>query len=522
MQRSGRQDTTGLRRQGTPHGELRTDNSAGKPDRLQSFGTLRTTNFAKERGPDTTMERLLHNLQPAPRSLFLVLVCLCGQADSARASEPTGTGLEACLSHRARVKLDFAHRERSQPVRIVLPPELQALARPDLGDLRLLATAAGQVPQPIPFRLALPRDQETVEEYATEWQSLPATATGSRWAVSAGDPPPPVNSLVLQLDDSHRNARHTVRVWGGDSPEGSDWTLLTDHGLWLDLSQPGRRKTISRIPIPSSRYRWYRVELTGPAEAPPPVQQIRLLHLTEERAPHHEFPAPIHGTSLDRETGALTITCAVPQVGLPLQAVHLEMAASADYLVTARVSVSTSAEKPGPAVGTGELYQLSAGGPAQRESTVKCRGTTAGWLQIVLETEPGVPLEVTEVTTIVSERGVVFDPEDLPTRPDEHLAIYAGNSTLERPADSQPPLDRPDEWRSLPTALVESPIPNPAFRSQSEPANDTPRGPQGVDRRFLWFTGATLGLAAWGVVRFLWRRQLRAAARSGDLSGDKH
>lgn len=451
---------------------------------------------------------------PTARQAVLLVACLGCLTFFGRAAVGTEPLLEKRLSHRARVKLEFSHRESDHPVRLVLTPELQALARPDLGDLRLLATAPGQQPQPIPFRLALPRDRELAEEYATESKTLPPSPTGSRWAVSAGDPPPPVNSLVLQLDDSHRNRRYPVVVWGGDSVEGTDWTLLTDHGLWLDISQPGRRKTISRISFPPARHRWYRVELAGAPDAPPPIQTMRLLHLTDERAPHHEFPAPIHTTTRNPETGVLTITCAVPHAGLPLQAVHLEIPSATDYLLTARVSVSASPDQPGVTIGTGEIHQLSAGGPPQIESSVKCAGTTQSWLHVVLETEPGTSLEVTEVTTIVSERGVVFDPEDLPTRPDEHLALYLGNAELASPDGNQPPLDRPAEWVSLPAVHVDLPVPNPAYQQTALSTPDQPAGPQPVDSRVVWLLGATLGLATWGALRFFLRRppQNRSAA----------
>jgi len=129
-----------------------------------------------------------------------------------------GRELESRLSHRARVKLDFAHRDSEHPVRILLPPEVQALARPDLGDLRLLATAPAQSPQEIPIRLAFPRDREVVEEFPVEWSPLPASERGPQWLVTTAEPPPAANGLILQIDDAHRNNRHAVRVWGPGRP----------------------------------------------------------------------------------------------------------------------------------------------------------------------------------------------------------------------------------------------------------------------------------------------------------------
>ncbi|MFN8856428.1 MAG: hypothetical protein ACK50P_12745, partial [Planctomycetaceae bacterium] len=104
---------------------------------------------------------------PTARKAVLLVACLGCLTFFGRAAVGTEPLLEKRLSHRARVKLEFSHRESDHPVRLVLTPELQALARPDLGDQRLLATAPGQQPQPIPFRLALPRDRELAEEYAT-------------------------------------------------------------------------------------------------------------------------------------------------------------------------------------------------------------------------------------------------------------------------------------------------------------------------------------------------------------------
>jgi hypothetical protein len=385
-----------------------------------------------------------------------------------------GRELESRLSHRARVKLDFAHRDSEHPVRILLPPEVQALARPDLGDLRLLATAPAQSPQEIPIRLAFPRDREVVEEFPVEWSPLPASERGPQWLVTTAEPPPAANGLILQIDDAHRNNRHAVRVWGARSADADEWTLLTDQGLWLDLSQPGRRKTLSRISFSPAKYGCYRVELACPADAPaPPLRQIRLLNRSEVRAPHHEFPAVIQATSRDSTNGELTLTCAIPHVGLPLQAVHFEVESPGDYVMTARVSLSSSPDRPGTVVGSGDLYQFSSSGIAQVEPLVKCRGTTQAWLHVVLEASPETPLEVTEVTTIVSERGVLFDPEEIPTRPDEHLSLYFGDRQLELPAIQDAPLEDPSVWNSLPSLLLEPAVPNTGFR----PAGGETEGP---------------------------------------------
>lgn len=441
--------------------------------------------------------------------VFLLWCCLLVTILAmARAAEPD---LEARFSHRARVKLDFAHRDSEHPVRIVLPPEVQALARPDLGDLRLLAKAPAQAPQEIPFRLALPRDREVVEEHSVEWSPLPASARGPQWLVKTAQPPPAVNSLILQVDDSYRNNRHAVRVWGALSPDTDDWTLLTDHGLWLDLSRPGRRKTLSRISFPLSKFACYRVELTCPGDAPaPPLRQIRLLHRTETRAPHHEFPAPIQSASRDATTGELSIACAIPHVGLPLQGVHFEVLSEGDYLVTARVSTSSSPDRPGQVVGLGDLSRFSTSGIAQVEPGVKCRGTMDAWLHVVLQGDPEIPLEVTEVTTIVSESGVLFDPEDLPTRPDEHLSLYLGNREIPSPAPPSAPLDDPALWASLPSLHLEPPAPNPAFRAQApESAGPVLQSPPKriAQTARLWglsLVGLGLGLLGWGLLR--WRR----------------
>jgi hypothetical protein len=452
---------------------------------------------------------LLKSAAVTPRLGFPLLCCLwltiikCSQA-----AEPD---LEARFSHRARVKLDFAHRDSEHPVRIVLPPEVQALARPDLGDLRLFAKAPAQAPQEIPFRLACPRDREVIEEYPVEWSPLPASARGPQWLVKTAEPPPSANGLILQVDDSYRNNRHAVRVWGARSADADDWTLLTDQGLWLDLSRPGRRKTLSRISFPPAKYPCYRVEVTCPNDVPaPPLRQIRLLNRSEVRAPHHEFPAPIQSTSRDATTGELTITCAIPHVGLPLQAVHFEVLSAGDYLLTARVSTSSSPDRPGPVVGSGDFYQFSSLGITQVAPWVKCRATTEAWLHVVLEADPDIPLEVTEVTTIVSERGVLFDPEVLPTRPDEHLSLYLGNRELPSAAAQTAPLDDPSLWASLPSLHLEPPVPNPAFRnperesSATEQQTSTKSEEQTARRWGLSLIALGLGLTGWGLLR--WRR----------------
>ena len=460
----------------------------------------------------------VHPCAPLPSSqratclCGLLLVC-CLLSAICQASEEAGRELEARLSHRARVKLQFAHRDSEHPVRIVLPPEVQALARPDLGDLRLLATAPGQSPQEIPFRLAIPRDREDIEEHPVEWSPLASSARGPQWLVKTADPPPLANGLILQVDDSHRNNRHGVRVWGAESTEMDDWTLLTDQGLWLDLSHPGRRKTLSRISFPPAKYACYRVEMTCPNDGPtPPLRQIRLLHRSVVRAPHHEFPAPIQTTSRDSTTGELSITCAIPHVGLPLQAVHFQLLSAGDYLVTARISTSSSPERPGPVVGSGDLYQFSSTGISQVEPWVKCRGTTEAWLHVVLEADPETSLEVTEVTTIVSERGVLFDPDDLPTRPDEHLSLYFGNRLLESPAIQAAPLEDPTQWNSLPSLHLEPPVSNPAFRGEEQVrSNPVPQAATDSAEHFarqwgLLLMAVGLGLTVWGVRR-LWCRK---------------
>ena len=453
-----------------------------------------------------TSNSLLKSAAVTKRHSFLLLGCLCLMID--RGGAAAGQDLEARFSHRARVKLDFAHRDSEHPVRIILPPEVQALARPDLGDLRLLAKAPAQAPQEIPFRLALPRDREVIEEHPVEWSPLPPSARGPQWLVKTAEPPPLANGLILQVDDSHRNNRHAVRVWGATSADAEDWTLLTDQGLWLDLSQPGRRKTLSRVSFSPAKYACYRVEVTCPEDGPvPPLRQIRLLNRSEVRAPHHEFPAPIQSTSRDGKSGELTITCAIPHVGLPLQAVHFEVLSAGDYLVTARVSTSSSPDRPGPVVGSGDLYQFSSNGISQVEPWVKCQGTTEAWLHLVLEADPEVPLEVTEVTTIVSERGVLFDPEALPTRPDEHLSLYLGNRELQSPAPQSAPLDDPTVWASLPSLHLESPVANPAFRPQAGespgPVMQTPMksGEHSTRRWGLPLVVAGLGLIGWSLLR---------------------
>ena len=449
----------------------------------------------------------LPSSQSATRLCGLPLVC-CLLSAICQASEGTGRELEARLSHRARVKLQFAHRDSEHPVRIVLPPEVQGLARPDLGDLRLLATAPGQSPQEIPFRLAVPRDREVIEEHPVEWSPLASSTRGPQWLVKTADPSPLANGLILQIDDSHRNNRHGVRVWGAEATEMDDWTLLTDQGLWLDLSHPGRRKTLSRISFSPAKYACYRVEMTCPNDGPtPPLRQIRLLHRSVVRAPHHEFPAPIQTTSRDSTTGELSITCAIPHVGLPLQAVHFELLSAGDYLVTARISTSSSPERPGPVVGSGDLYQFSSTGVSQVEPWVKCRGTTEAWLHVVLEADPELPLEVREVTTIVSERGVLFDPEELPTRPDEHLSLYLGDRELEPPATQSAPLDDPTLWETLPSLHLEPPVPNPAFHPEERqssgavPQSQANRPEQPARWWGLSLVAVGLGLTAWGLLR---------------------
>jgi hypothetical protein len=429
-----------------------------------------------------------------------------------QASEGMGRELETRFSHRARVKLQFAHRDSEHPVRVVLTPEVQALARPDLGDLRLIATAPGQVPQEIPFRLALPRDREDIAEHGVEWSPLPSSERGPQWLVKTMDPMPLANGMILQVDDSHRNERHVVRVWGASSVEGDNWTLLTDQGLWLDISEPGRRKTMSRISFPRSSFPCYRVELGCRNDAPPPpLRQIRLLNRTELRAPHHEFPAPIQAMSRDNSTGQVSLVCAIPHLGLPLQAVHFELLATGDSLVTARISTSSSPDRPGTVVGSGDLYQFQSLGGSQVEASVKCRGTTGAWLHVSLEADKARSLEVTEVTIIVNERGVLFDPDDLPTRPDEHLSLYFGNSELESSDAAVAPLEDPLEWNSLPSLPLEAPVSNPTHRSESGEHSgpsqpSTVPASSGDDRRWgVVMSMIGLGLIALGLAS--WRRR---------------
>ena len=122
-----------------------------------------------------------------------------------------------------------------------------------------------------------------------------------------------------------------------------------------------------------------------------------------------------------------------------------------------------------------------------------------------------------EVTTIFGERGVLFDPDELPTRPDEHLSLYFGNSELESLASQVAPLEDPLDWNSLPTLHLEPPVPNLAQRSEtrehlgSDPDSTVPR----KRRDDLWWglalSAIGLGLIGWGLAR--WPRPTKNSQR---------
>jgi hypothetical protein len=290
--------------------------------------------------------------------------------------------------------------------------------------------------------------------------------------------------------------------------------LLTDNGLLLHIARGGNRLRVGRIPLPPSRFRFYRVVIDNRGESVFPVPRVRVMERDETRAPRTFHPARITAVQEDVKQRATIVLADLKHARLPFEGVELQVLGDGDYYRPVRLETTDTVEdeRSWRAVALFDVYRIERAGHAARESPaasfVEARGR---YLRLTIQNGDDRPVTVQKVTVETIDTWLVCERERL-TDTRQPIAVYAGDEQLSAPQyDLKRTVGEVDVAALAGTAAIGPRQSNPLYVGP-----DKPRLPWSEEHQDLVWTLTIGGVALFGglTALLLWKASGTSAAES--------
>jgi len=316
-----------------------------------------------------------------------------------------------------------------------LPADLYGEARDDLGDLRvLMVDETAKTSKDVPYLLVRPFDSSGVQSEVVEVLNLSRTDQGTEFMLDLGEEPQTIREIFVDVDFATQNYQHDVSVYGGDRATEID-RLLTDNGLLVDIARGGNRLRVGRIPLPQSRFRFYRVVVHNAGASVFPVPRVRVMERDETRAPRTVYPATITAVQEDSKQHTTIVIADLQHARLPFGAVDVRVQGESDYyrLVQLEVTDTVEDDRSWRAAALFDIYRITRAGHETQVSPkatfVEVRGR---YLRLTIQNGDDQPVTVTGITVESIDTWLVCERERL-INAQQPIAIYAGDKQLSTP-----------------------------------------------------------------------------------------
>ncbi|MFW6189555.1 MAG: DUF3999 family protein [Planctomycetota bacterium] len=375
-------------------------------------------------------------------------------------------------------RADWSHLMRFQVraqtgrelLQMALPPRVFDLARPDLGDLRLIGPRGSEIPHVVRFARG-----------SVERRRLPARLYNrgyvpGRHASATVDLGERVMKNRVRIESSGTDFRREVVVEG--SQDARDWAVLRENAFLLSFrGREGRADyTREEINLPLNDYRYLRVTVHNAPRDPKRIGVEDVVCWRLEREPAETVPVEMDSPPLIRvdeveEVQEITLDLGyrkLPLSGLSLQFGdenffrHVDLLGRNRNTRTVRkpredaAPVFEEVEQPWHRVGRDGIYRYSTGGSVDESLTLGLGDARYRYIQLRIHNYDNPPLEF-EGAGVTRFRCYLEFP---PGSPGSYL-LYVGNSDIEPPrydlARYVDRLRREGTGTVEPTAVVTNP-----------------------------------------------------------------
>ncbi|MGE5191661.1 MAG: DUF2339 domain-containing protein [Deltaproteobacteria bacterium] len=414
-----------------------------------------------------------------PASILIVATLLWGPSPADAAGDRSPPNPVSRLTDRWPIEVDAKLAATMGPtrgpgramVRVLLPADLYAIARLDLGDLRIFSTStSADSPIEVPYLMLQSRDSRTMTERAAPLLDLSEVAGKTQFLLEVGKTVEPVNSLTIQIDDSDRNYVRTVTIWGANRRDAPVWNLLSRDGYLLDKTQPGHRLTVGNINFPQNRFPCYKVEINNLGEPPLHVARAKLFLRVEKRAERREFETQIVSQRHDPAKKRTHVIFDVSYRRLPSVGLVLDVDFDGHYFRPVTLETTDELlEKPlWRTVAAGQIYRIDRDGTTTDVREVDYAEAAGRYLRLTIDNGDDRPLNVRKGTVLSIDRSLACEARYFVAE-GRTAALYAGNARLEAPTYDLGRTVGVAALESSPLLTLGAREPNPLFTGRPDP-----------------------------------------------------
>lgn len=445
----------------------------------------------------------------------LLLAAGLASPDVAMASDSAASMLERSLKARFPIALDAAastggNRELR---RLVLTPEVYAVARPDLGDLRVLAVdKTGDDVTEIPYLLRQQSDSSTRKIRPAPLLDLSQREGHTEFLLDLSAAVEPVSELVIEVNADQTNYERNVSIFGADRRDAPTWNQLADDGYVLDHTRGSNRLTVNRVEFPQSRFRFYKVRIDNAGRPPLKIVGAKLYDRALVRAPRTTFPAKIAAQEITRDRKS-QLTFDLGSARFRSVALRLSLAYDGDYHRSATLE---AADELGPRppwrlVTRGHVYRVDRGNIKANNQTLAYPQASARYLRLSIENNDDRPLEVTDAKVDSNPEELIVALGDL-KRSAHPAYVYAGAELLAAPSYDLAHTLSDADWQAAPALQIGPREENARFQVPQ------PILPWSEANKVLLWSLTLGGVVLLGFLTLVLMRKAAAVHRNGELS----
>lgn len=280
---------------------------------------------------------------------------------------------------------------------LTLPDDLFSHTQRTLHDLRVVkVTEAGDTLE-IPFVLNEQQCTQSVEKHS--YQTINATrAKGKQYMTFDLGEPLEVNRL--HLVSGLRNFDWRCSLEGSQTL--GDWEMITENQRILAIQNGHTEYSYSTLHIPTTRFRYLRVGISGQPEVQNPLTSAVIEHRVTSYGQTIVQPIQSVTDTVDRATKRSVITLRLPQT-VPVSEVRLHFADSLNFV--RRVNISYVRDSTQTEQGTRHYFNAFASGyvSSLEESRFESATVFTDALQIEIFNDDNRPLTL-DSTTVSGNR----------------------------------------------------------------------------------------------------------------------
>ncbi len=339
-----------------------------------------------------------------PGAFMIFFLCVvffieAGLADAEAAGESSGSYGKDLADWTRRASLMPETEPKRGLVEFQVPPAVYDGARPDLGDLRVLAGN-----QPLAWVLRRPRGtQRNVLIDASLFNPTRIPGQVNRVMVDFDEP---TMKDHIQIVTPGIDFKRSVAVEA--SQDAHQWEILREEAFLFDVSG---RYSKDRISLPRNDFRFLRISVYHDSDDPEdvPIRRVRAWRREGEPAPLETVPVVDSSVELDRDRNTTLITIDLAYRNLPLRRLHLDFEEGNFHrqvtlwgrnkktrVVTRRLESGAerrvTTEAPWHRIGPGRIHRYTAGDSVAASLSLPLTGGRFRYVQVRIDDGDNSPL----------------------------------------------------------------------------------------------------------------------------------